>query len=102
MWTCREMKKKGWDHLEGTIWPAVLLTLVFFILTGTMQFIQQFISTIRLYADMTQLNQLENTLNTNGAATSAAGSLNSSFQSMGLSLISLLISFLVLLALFFV
>jgi len=102
MWTCKEMKKEGWDHLKGTIWPAVLLTLVFFILTGTMQFIQQFISTIRLYADTTQLNQLENTLNANGAATSAAGSLNSSFQSMGLSLISLLISFLVLLALFFV
>ena len=102
MWTCREMKKKGWDHLEGTIWPAVLLTLVFFILTGTMQFIQQFISIIRLYAETMQLNQLGDTLNANGTAASAAGSLNSSFQSLGLSLVSLLISFLVIIALFFV
>jgi len=102
MWTCKEMKKKGWDHLEGTIWPAVLLTLVFFILTGTMQFIQQFISIIRLYAETMQLNQLGDTLNANGTAASAAGSLNSSFQSLGLSLVSLLISFLVIIALFFV
>lgn len=34
MWTCGEMKKEGWSKLSKSLWTAVLVTLVFLIISG--------------------------------------------------------------------
>jgi len=34
MWTCSEMKKEGWSKLSKSLWTAVLVTLVFMIISG--------------------------------------------------------------------
>jgi len=34
MWTCGEMKKEGWSKLSKSLWTAVLVTLVFIIISG--------------------------------------------------------------------
>jgi uncharacterized membrane protein len=34
MWTCGEMKKKGWASLSKTLWTAVLVTLIFMLISG--------------------------------------------------------------------
>ena len=34
MWTCGEMKKKGWESLSKTLWMSVLLTLILLMITG--------------------------------------------------------------------
>ena len=34
MWTCSEVKKEGWSKLSKSLWTAVLMTLVFTLISG--------------------------------------------------------------------
>lgn len=48
MWTCSEMKRTGWNRLTGTFWTAVILTLVFSLISGVLPFIQSAINVFRM------------------------------------------------------
>ncbi len=47
MWTCSEIKKEGWDKLQKSLGPAILITLIFIILSGIFTGTQQAISTLK-------------------------------------------------------
>jgi uncharacterized membrane protein len=95
MWTCSEMKKTGWNRLSGTFGTAVLLTLIFSLISGVLPFFQTAINVFRLvlqqkvlstgYSGIEDINNNAMTYNT---------------QLLGTSGLSILISILTLAATF--
>lgn len=101
MWTCREMKRSGWDKLSGSLWTAVLLTFIFIVISGILPMAQSAISMFRLFIQRSALSISGNadsgyTLFGNNSVTNNSQMLVTSSLSSLISMLSLLATFLLI------